>query len=96
MEASALCETIFQFMGQGAPVHAPAPELILPSTEHASGGEGSASTTEEQDGQSMPPPIPTDEGKLASATGGAAAGRKEQLEKEGMMLAFVGNKASVL
>lgn len=102
MEAAALCESIFQFVGRGGPEHVSTSHLPMPSTKTTAavraGEAGEGATTAEagagtmHNGQPATQPLPV-ETERSSSTTAAAASPKHQAENEEIMRAFVGNKA---
>lgn len=82
MEAPALCKTIFQFIGQGGPVQTADPDVSVSSA---------AITEIDEEG-----PTGTDDVQPTSKPlqkGDSQSDGTHQHAREGLMLAFVGNKA---
>lgn len=88
MEATDLCETIFEFMGAPIPIVPIVPERPMPSTDithvlqEADRGE--------KEGASQSPAVETERAPLNPQ----GTRQDQQLQKEGMMLAFMGNKVN--
>lgn len=98
MEASALCESIFQFVGHGGPEHGSTSDLPMPSTKTVRAGEigkgataaAAAAASKTRNGQPTAQPLPME----AERSSNTCTSPKHQVENEEIMRAFVGNKAS--
>ena len=96
MEATALCESIFQFVGHGGPEHGSTSDLPIPSTKTVRAGEvgegatASAAASKTRNGQPTAQPLPMEAERYYNTS----TSPKHQMENEEIMRAFVGNKAS--
>lgn len=91
MEATDLCETIFEFMGAPIPTVPIAPEMPMPSTDIAHVLQ--EADRGEKEGASQSPAVETERAPGAPLNPKGAV-KDQQLQKEGMMLAFMGNKVT--
>ena len=91
MEAAGLCETIFEFMGPPVIPKPVVPEISTPSTDLVQIPLEACRSEERALSQSSIVPAEGDP-KTHQIT--AEAIQHQQLQKEGMLLAFVGNKVT--
>lgn len=91
MEATDLCETIFEFMGAPIPTVPIVPEMSTPSADithiiqEVDRGE--------KEGTSQSPAVEA-EGAPGAPLNPKGTRQDQQLQKEGMMVAFMGNKVN--
>lgn len=84
MDAPALSDSILQFVGSGLPVQGNTPNLPVTGTADEAAGERASEGKTSGDTEDN-----------AGRTGSTASGAAEQqrLQKQGLMRAFMGNKA---
>ena len=91
MEATALCESIFQFVGHGGPEHVSTSNLSMPSTKTVRAGEvGEGATAAAATSTTQPLLMEAEKSSDTSIN----TAPQHQVENEEIMRAFVGNKAS--
>lgn len=96
MEASALCNTIFAYVGQGQ--GPPTADKLIVRTKNPAVIEGGAGgVSEEPTGETAPEPFSIGQASgdpINTGSSSSTGQDMQQVEKEGVVLTFVGNKAS--